>query len=143
LLVLPPLVQKAPFDADKQLVPVVNVGTGTQIIAIRRSLPVTTPPKFIAHAKANPGTLNFGIAGANNIAHLASFLLFARAGADLVMVPPLPICRPLRSRFPASSSRRGTASRCRQDAGRHVTAIRAEITALTTVLSDARSHFAP
>ena len=43
--VLTPLVQKVPFDADKQLVPVVNVGTGTQVIAIRRSLPVTTLPE--------------------------------------------------------------------------------------------------
>jgi len=87
MLLLTPLVQKVPFDADKQLVPVVNVGTGTQVIAIRRSLPVTTLPEFIAHAKANPGKLNFGIAGANNIAHLAPVLLFARAGVNLVMVP--------------------------------------------------------
>jgi tripartite-type tricarboxylate transporter receptor subunit TctC len=87
MLLLTPLVQKVPFDADKQLVPVVNVGTGTQVIAIRRSLPVTTLPEFIAYAKANPGKLNFGIAGANNIAHLAPVLLFARAGVDIVMVP--------------------------------------------------------
>jgi tripartite-type tricarboxylate transporter receptor subunit TctC len=87
MLLLTPLVQKVTFDPDKQLVPVVNVGTGTQVIAIRRSLPVTTLPEFIAHAKANPGKLNFGIAGANNIAHLAPVLLFKRAGVDLVMVP--------------------------------------------------------
>jgi tripartite-type tricarboxylate transporter receptor subunit TctC len=87
MLLLTPLVQKVTFDADKQLVPVVNVGTGTQVIAIRRSLPVTTLPEFIAYAKANPGKLNFVIAGANNIAHLAPVLLFARAGVDVVMIP--------------------------------------------------------
>jgi tripartite-type tricarboxylate transporter receptor subunit TctC len=87
MLNLTPLVQKVPFDADKQLVPVVNVGTGTQVIAIRRSLPVTTLAEFLAYAKANPGKLNFVIAGANNIAHLAPVLLFARAGVELVMVP--------------------------------------------------------
>jgi tripartite-type tricarboxylate transporter receptor subunit TctC len=87
MLNLTPLVQKVPFDADRQLVPVVNVGTGTQVIAIRRSLPVTTLAEFLAYAKANPGKLNFGIAGANNIAHLAPVLLFARAGVELVMVP--------------------------------------------------------
>src|ERR1044072_8558406 len=54
MLLLTPMVQKVPFDADKQLVPVVNVGTGTQMIAVRRSLPVKTLPEFIAHAKANP-----------------------------------------------------------------------------------------
>jgi len=87
MLLLTPMVQKVGFDADKQLVPVVNVGTGTQVIAIRRSLPVTTLGEFIAHAKANPGKLNFGIAGANNIAHLAPVLLFRRAGVELVMIP--------------------------------------------------------
>ena len=87
MLLLTPMVQKVSFDAEKQLVPVVNVGTGTQVIAIRRSLPVTTLKEFIAHAKANPGKLNFGIAGANNIAHLAPVLLFRRAGVELVMIP--------------------------------------------------------
>ena len=87
MLLLTPMVQKVPFDADKQLVPVVNVGTGTQMIAIRRSLPVKTLPEFLAHAKANPGKLNFVIAGANNIAHLAPVLLFARAGVNVVMIP--------------------------------------------------------
>ena len=87
MLLLTPMVQKVPFDADKQLMPVVNVGTGTQMIAIRRSLPVKTLPEFLAHAKANPGKLNYVIAGANNIAHLAPALLFARAGVDVVMIP--------------------------------------------------------
>ena len=87
MLLLTPMVQKVPFDADKQLVPVVNVGTGTQMIAIRRSLPVKTLGEFIAHAKANPGKLNYVIAGANNIAHLGPVLLFARAGVDVVMIP--------------------------------------------------------
>jgi len=87
MLLLTPMVQKVNFDADKQLVPVVNVGTGTQVIAIRRSLPVNTLPEFIAYAKANPGKLNFVIAGANNIAHLAPVLLFARAGVNVVMIP--------------------------------------------------------
>ena len=46
-----------------------------------------TLPEFIAYAKANPGKLNFTVAGTQNISHLAPVLLFARAGIDLVMVP--------------------------------------------------------
>src|SRR5258708_264438 len=86
-LLLTPLVQKVNFDADKQLVPITNVGTGTQVIAIRRDLPVKTLAEFIAYAKANPGKLNFVTAGANNLTHLAPALLFARAGVDVVMIP--------------------------------------------------------
>ena len=84
---LTPQVQELAFDPVKQLVPITNVGTGTQIMAIKRSLPVTTLPEFIAHAKANPGKLNFTVAGTQNISHLAPALLFARAGIDLVMIP--------------------------------------------------------
>ena len=84
---LTPQVQKLNFDPVKQLVPITNMGTGTQMIAIKRELPVKTLPEFIAYAKANPGKLNFTVAGTQNISHLAPVLLFARAGIDLVMVP--------------------------------------------------------
>jgi tripartite-type tricarboxylate transporter receptor subunit TctC len=84
---LTPQVQKIDFDPQKQLVPITNVGTGTQVIAIRKSLPATTLSEFLAYAKANPGKLNFTVAGTQNISHLAPVLLFARAGVDLVMVP--------------------------------------------------------
>ena len=82
-----PLVQKMPFDPDKSLTPVTNVGTGSQVIAVKRSLPVNNLAEFLAYAKANPKKLNFAAAGTNNISHLAPLLLFARAGVDVVMVP--------------------------------------------------------
>jgi tripartite-type tricarboxylate transporter receptor subunit TctC len=84
---LTPQVQKLNYDPLKQLVPITNVGTGTQMVAINNELPVKTLPDFIAYAKANPGKLNFTVAGTNNISHLAPVLLFARAGIELVMVP--------------------------------------------------------
>jgi tripartite-type tricarboxylate transporter receptor subunit TctC len=80
-------VQKLNFDPIKQLVPITNMGTGTQMIGIKRSLPARTLSEFIAYAKANPGKLNFTVAGTQNISHLAPVLLFSRAGIDLVMVP--------------------------------------------------------
>ncbi len=84
---LVPQLQKLSFDPVKQLTPITNVGTGTQILAVNRKLPVTTLPELIAYAKANPGKLNFTSAGTQNISHLAPILLFARAGIDLVYVP--------------------------------------------------------
>jgi tripartite-type tricarboxylate transporter receptor subunit TctC len=87
MVTLTPQLQKLSFDPGKQLVPITNVGTGTQMVAIKRELPVRTLPEFIAYAKANPGKLNFTVAGTQNISHLAPALLFARAGIELVMVP--------------------------------------------------------
>ena len=87
MLLLTPLLQKLSFDPGKQLVPVTNVGTGAQVIAIKRELPARTLPEFLAYARGRPGTLNFAVAGTQNISHLAPVLLFARAGVNLVMVP--------------------------------------------------------
>jgi tripartite-type tricarboxylate transporter receptor subunit TctC len=87
MIVLAPQLQKVNFDPMKQLVPITNMGTGTQMLAIKRALPAKTLPEFIAYAKANPGKLNFTVAGTQNISHLAPALLFARAGIDLQMVP--------------------------------------------------------
>jgi tripartite-type tricarboxylate transporter receptor subunit TctC len=86
-ILLAPLVQKMNFDPDKSLTPVTNVGTGSQVIAVKRSLPVNNLAEFLAYAKANPGKLNFAAAGTNNLSHLAPLLLFKRAGAEVVMVP--------------------------------------------------------
>ena len=87
MVTLTPQVQKLDFDPAKELVPITNVGTGTQMIAIKRSLPAKTLPEFLAYAKANPGKLNFSVAGTQNISQLAPALLFARAGVNIVMVP--------------------------------------------------------
>ena len=86
-VLLAPMVQKMSFDPDKGLTPVTNVGTGSQVIAVKRSLPVNNLAEFLAYAKANPNKLNFAAAGTNNISHLAPLLLFARAGVEVVMVP--------------------------------------------------------
>jgi tripartite-type tricarboxylate transporter receptor subunit TctC len=87
MIVLTPQLQKLNFDPMKQLVPITNMGIGTQMIGIKRGMPAKTLPEFIAYAKANPGKLNFTVAGTQNISHLAPVLLFARAGISLVMVP--------------------------------------------------------
>ena len=86
MTLLVPLVQQIPVDPGK-LVPVTNVGTGSQVIAVKKSLPVSNLTEFLDYARANPGKLNFAVAGVNNISHLGPVLLFKRANVDLVMVP--------------------------------------------------------
>jgi tripartite-type tricarboxylate transporter receptor subunit TctC len=87
MVVLTPQIQKLTFDPEKQLVPITNVGTGTQMMAIKKDLPAKTLPEFLAYAKANPGKLNYTVAGTQNLSHLAPALMLARAGVDMVMIP--------------------------------------------------------
>ena len=55
---LTPMLQKVDFDPDKDLTPITNIGTGAQLLGIRKSLPVTNLAELVAYAKANPGKLN-------------------------------------------------------------------------------------
>jgi tripartite-type tricarboxylate transporter receptor subunit TctC len=87
MITLTPQLEKLDFDPVKQLVPITNVGTGAQVVAVKRSLPATNLSEFINYAKANPGKLNFTVAGTQNLSHFSPVLLFARTGIDVVMVP--------------------------------------------------------
>jgi tripartite-type tricarboxylate transporter receptor subunit TctC len=87
MVTLTPQLEKLDFDPVRQLTPITNVGTGAQVIAIKRSLPATNLAEFLAYAKANPGKLNFTVAGTQNLSHFSPVLLFKQTGADLVMVP--------------------------------------------------------
>jgi tripartite-type tricarboxylate transporter receptor subunit TctC len=87
MITLTPQLEKLEFDPAKQLVPITNVGTGAQVMAIKRSLPATNLPEFLAYAKANPGKLNFTVAGTQNLSHFSPVRVFAATGVDIVMVP--------------------------------------------------------
>jgi tripartite-type tricarboxylate transporter receptor subunit TctC len=87
MITLTPQIENLEFDPMKQLVPITNVGTGAQVMAIKRSLPATNLPEFLAYARANPGKLNFSTAGTQNLSHFSPVRLFKATGVDVVMVP--------------------------------------------------------
>jgi tripartite-type tricarboxylate transporter receptor subunit TctC len=87
MITLTPQVENIEFDPMKQLVPITNVGTGAQVMAIKRSLPATNLAEFLAYAKANPGKLNFSTAGVQNLSEFMPVRLFQITGVDLVKVP--------------------------------------------------------
>jgi tripartite-type tricarboxylate transporter receptor subunit TctC len=53
---------------------------------VQPSFPASTVPEFIAHAKANPGKINFGSAGIGSSLHMAGELFNLMAGVELVHV---------------------------------------------------------
>ncbi len=87
MITLTPQLQKLEFDPAKQLTVITNVGTGALVMGIKRSLPATNLPEFLAYAKAHPGKLNFTVAGTLNLSHFSPVRLFKLTGVDLVMVP--------------------------------------------------------
>jgi tripartite-type tricarboxylate transporter receptor subunit TctC len=70
----------------KDFVPIATVGTSSNVIVIANGAPATTVPEFVAHAKANPGKLNFGF-GQGTLPQLVGEMFKAAAGIDMTNVP--------------------------------------------------------
>jgi tripartite-type tricarboxylate transporter receptor subunit TctC len=81
------LMPKLPYDALKDLQPLVQVASTNSIFVVPASAPASTLKEFIAAAKANPGRLNYGSYGMGTSSHIQGSLLNLQAGLDLTHVP--------------------------------------------------------
>jgi len=82
-----PLIQKAPYDVQKDLAPVIITSSQPNVLAVNAELPIKTLPELVAWAKANPGKLNYASVGNGSSSHLNAELLKSMAGIDAVHVP--------------------------------------------------------
>jgi tripartite-type tricarboxylate transporter receptor subunit TctC len=71
----------------EQFVPVALVSQQDILLAVNPKVPANTLQELIAHAKANPGKLNFGSSGAGSAPHLAAEQFNALAHVKMVHVP--------------------------------------------------------
>src|SRR6266513_3031540 len=78
---------RLPYDIQKDVALITLVVRVPEVLAVHPSLPVKSFAELIAYAKANPGKVNFGSAGAGSITHLAGELLKSEAKIELVHVP--------------------------------------------------------
>ena len=86
LVVNKALYGKLPFEPE-DFVPIAVVSIQDIMLAVNPKVPATNLHELIAHAKANPGKLNFGSSGAGSAPHLAAELFSSMAGVKMVHVP--------------------------------------------------------
>lgn len=86
-IINPFLMPKLPYDPQKDLVPVVRLGTFVSVLAVHPSVPAKTVKELIDYAKANPKKLNFASAGIGSGSQLASEYFKTVAGIEIVHVP--------------------------------------------------------
>ena len=79
--------RKPLYDAVADFAPVGLTVEQPRVLVVRKGLPVTTLPEFIAYAKANQASLKFGSAGPGSAAHIACTLLNSLIGVDITHVP--------------------------------------------------------
>ncbi len=85
--VMSPHLVKLPYDPLKDLQPVANLVSAPQVLVVRSSLPFTTAAELIAHAKANPGRLNYSSAGNGSVQHITAELFKNLTGTFITHIP--------------------------------------------------------
>jgi tripartite-type tricarboxylate transporter receptor subunit TctC len=82
-----PLLQKTPYDPVKDFSPITLPSNAPFFLFLHPSVPANSVKELIALAKAKPGELNYGSAGAGSSNHLATELFKMMAGVNIVRVP--------------------------------------------------------
>jgi len=80
------LYSRMPFRQD-ELAAVALVNLVANGIIVHPSVPATNLAELIAHAKANPGRINYGTPGNGTSGHLSGEYLKVRAGIEVTHVP--------------------------------------------------------
>ena len=81
------LISQLPYDPIGDFAPVALATTSPLVMFLHPSVPATNLKEFIAHAKANPGKLNYGSSGPGSSPHLATELLMSMAGIQMTHIP--------------------------------------------------------
>jgi len=81
------LMKDLPFDYAQTWLPVTQLASFPQVVAVKQDFPSKSIEEFIAAAKAKPGTISYGTPPAAGMAHMAGEELQRRAGIKLIHVP--------------------------------------------------------
>jgi tripartite-type tricarboxylate transporter receptor subunit TctC len=79
--------KNTPFDPAKDFAPIIYAGANIICLAVHADFPAKSVADVIAHARANPGRLQYGSSGTGSPHHLAGEMLRQRTGIDIVHVP--------------------------------------------------------
>ena len=87
LAIGPSLYKNVGYDPRKDFAPIGLIGNAPNSLVVHPSFPAKTVAELIAYAKANPGKVNFGSAGAGTASHITGEYFARSAGITLVHIP--------------------------------------------------------
>ena len=82
-----PLLQKAAYDAERDLTPVANVCLSPFLLVTVPQFPAAGAREFVTLVKANPGKYNFASSGTGATAHLVAEWFNGLAGLQVTHIP--------------------------------------------------------
>ena len=78
---------KLPYHFGRDFAPVSVIAVVPNMVVVNAAVPARTIEEFVALAKAQPGKLNYGTAGAGTAHHLIGEMFKLQAGVDLQHIP--------------------------------------------------------
>jgi tripartite-type tricarboxylate transporter receptor subunit TctC len=85
--IAPHLYASLPYDNEHAFTPITQLATNPQMLCVHPSVPVRNFAEFLAYVRARPGELPFGTSGIGGTSHLATELLMAMTGLQMLHVP--------------------------------------------------------
>jgi tripartite-type tricarboxylate transporter receptor subunit TctC len=83
-----PLVQRTPYDPEKDFEPVAMIGISPYLLTVTNNFPAKDTAEFIRVVRANPGKFTYASSGTGAAAHLITLMFLSRTGLlDTVHVP--------------------------------------------------------
>ena len=81
------LYKKLPYDAIRDFAPVMQIGSGPNVLAIHPSLPARSVRELIGLAKAQPGRIDYASSGNGSAQHLFGALFMSMADIRMMHIP--------------------------------------------------------
>ncbi len=82
-----PLVQRTPYDPERDFQPVAMFGLSPYILVVRNNFPAANIQEFIAEVRSKPGRYTYATSGTGAAAHLVTLMFLSRINVDVVHVP--------------------------------------------------------
>ena len=87
IAISPTLYPKLAYNPLTELTPIVQIADVPNVLVVHPSVRASTLDVFVAHAKAQPGKLNYASTGIGTSVHLSGFAFSQRAGVQTTHVP--------------------------------------------------------
>lgn len=87
LAINPAMYKKVPYDALKDLAPISQAVSLSNVLVVHPSLPARSVKEFVALVKPRPGQINFASAGVGTSPHLSMELFLVMTGLKMLHVP--------------------------------------------------------
>lgn len=83
----PALIERMPFDPQKDLAPITLLGTSALALVVHPSVPANNTQELIAYLKKRPGQLSYASSGNGSPQHLSAEMFKAMSGTRVLHIP--------------------------------------------------------